>query len=572
MAMRWILLLSAAACGLCADRRNTDIPNTDTRFVMPRYADLKSWQARRESLRRQVAMASGLVPMREKTPLNPVVTGRLERNGYTVEKVALETMPGYWLGGNLYRPRGIPGRHPVILHPHGHWTYGRLENSENCSGPVLASNLARQGFAVFAYDMAGYNDTVQTTHDFGTPREWLWGFHPFALQTWNTIRALDFVESLPDADPARIGITGASGGGTQTFILTAVDGRIQAAVPVNMVSLAMQGGCVCENAPGLRLGTNNAEITALFAPKPMLIVAATGDWTRNVPREEFPGIRGVYALFQKPEAVEAVQFDAPHNYHRQSREAMYAFFAKHFLGREGPVAERGGGAERLQDMLVWHGRPLPAQAKTHEQIFEYWREQFRRGAAAEHDPETLRAWLRSALGAEWPERVSPEGGVLSRPGAGDAVPYKFLEGRGAPALYLAPGGIAEAERSGQVKQWRAEGRPVLLIDAFQTGSAKAARDTSHRHFLTFNVSQDAARAQDAMTALAWLATRGTPEIGAHGAARWWALFAAAASPIKVRMRVEPGEFAGSDGTLLENFNVPGIQRAGGVETALRLLR
>jgi hypothetical protein len=571
MTIRWILLISAAACGLCADRRNTETPDTDTKFVMPQYPDLASWQARRDALRRQIAVASGLVPAREKTPLNPIFAGRLERNGYTVEKVAIETMPGYWLGGNLYRPRA-EGRHPAILHPHGHWTYGRLENSENYSGPALASNLARQGFVVFAYDMVGYNDTIQTAHDFGSPREWLWGFHPLALQTWNSIRALDFLESLPGVDPARIGITGASGGGTQTFILTAVDDRVQAAVPVNMVSLVMQGGCVCENAPGLRLGTNNAEIAALFAPKPMLIVAATGDWTKNVPREEFPGIRAIYSLFQKPDLVEAVQFDAPHNYHRQSREAMYAFFSKRFLGKEGPVAERSGGSEKLQDMLVWHARTLPARAKTHDQIFEYWREQFRKGAAAERDPETLRTWLRTALGAEWPSQVSAEGGVLSRPGAGDAVPYKFYEGSGAPALYLAPGGIAEAEQSERVKQWRAAGKPVLLIDAFQTGSAKAERNTSHRHFLTFNVSRDAARAQDVMTALAWLSKRGAPEIDAQGAARWWALFAAAASPIKVRIWTEPSEFPATDEALLENFNVPGIQRAGGVETALRLLR
>ncbi len=568
--MRWILLL-VAACGLCADRRNTDTPNTDTKFVMPQYADLASWQARREVLRRQVAIASGLVPMREKTPLNPIVAGRLERNGYTVEKVALETMPGYWLGGNLYRPRA-QGRHPAILHPHGHWNYGRLENSENYSAPTLAANMARQGYVVFAYDMVGYNDTIQTVHDFGSAHEWLWGFHPFALQTWNSIRALDFIESLPDVDPARIGITGASGGGTQTFVLTAVDDRIQAAVPVNMVSLIMQGGCTCENAPGLRFATNNAEIAALFAPKPMLLVAATGDWTKNLPRDEFPGIRGVYALFQKPDMIEAVQFDAPHNYHKQSREAMYAFFAKRFLGKEGPVAERTGGPERLQDMLVWHGRALPAHAKTHEQLFEYWRGQFRKGAEQERNAETLRTWLRTTLGAEWPAEVSAEGGVLSRVGSGDAAPYKLLEGKGAPALYLAPGGIEEGEQSARVKQWRAAGRPVLLIDAFQTGSAKADRNASHRHFLTFNVSTDAARAQDVMTALAWLSKRGTPEIDAHGPARWWALFAAAASPVKVKFAAQPGEFPATDEALIDNFNVPGIQRTGGVGTALRLLR
>ena len=155
------------------------------------------------------------------------------------------------------------------------------------SVPLRAIQLARLGFVALTYDMVGYNDTVQTPHDFGSRREQLWSFGSLGLQLWNSIRALDFLESLPDVDPGRLAITGESGGGTQTFLLAAVEDRIRYAVPVNMISAIMQGGGICENAPSLRLGTFNVEIGAMMAPRPMLMIAATGDWTKNTPSEEY---------------------------------------------------------------------------------------------------------------------------------------------------------------------------------------------------------------------------------------------------------------------------------------------
>ena len=182
------------------------------------------------------------------------------------------------------------------------------------------SNLARRGYVVFAWDMVGYNDTLQTPHDFGTPTEALWTFGSLPLQSWNALRALDFVASLDDVDPARIGMAGASGGGTQTFLLAALDDRLSFIAPVNMVSAIMQGGGICENTPRLRIGTNNVEIAAMFAPKPMLLVSATGDWTRNNPTEEFPAIRKIYELYDHPERVANAHQTAPHNFNQFNRE------------------------------------------------------------------------------------------------------------------------------------------------------------------------------------------------------------------------------------------------------------
>src|SRR6266568_8005172 len=318
------------------DARNTSIPDMNTHFQMPVFTSRAEWLEKVAFLRKQILASAGLLPMPEKTPLHAQIFGKIERGDYTVEKVLIATYPGFYLGGNLYRPRGKQGPFPGIVTPHGHWAYGRLENTALASVPARCINLARQGFVVFSYDMVGYNDTNQFPHGdngphLGGPREDLWSVNTMGLQLWDSIRAVDFVSSLPDVDPSRIGATGASGGGTQTFLLMAVDDRVKAAAPVNMVSAIMQGNG-CEEAPNLRVGAFNVMFAAMMAPRPLLLVSATGDWTRNTPREEFPAIRGIYELYDRTANLEMVQIDAPHNYNQQSREAVYRFFGKKILG------------------------------------------------------------------------------------------------------------------------------------------------------------------------------------------------------------------------------------------------
>src|SRR5437870_2634766 len=298
---------------------------------MPVYKTRPEWEARSAKLRRQILFAAGLDPMPERNGLTPQIFGRIENKDYSIEKVLLQTLPGYYLGGNLYRPLGKSGKFPAVLTPHGHWNYGRLEHQELASIPARSINLARQGYVVFAYDMVGYNDTVQTPHAFGNPREQLWLFGPLGLQLWNSMRVVDFLQSLPDVDSEKIAMTGESGGGTQTFLLTAVDDRIKLSAPVNMVSAIMQGGSPCENAPNLRIDTYNVEIAALAAPRPMIIVSSPWDQSRNTPREEYIVIRGIYHLYGKTHDLENVEVEAQHNYNRESREAVYRFFGKHFL-------------------------------------------------------------------------------------------------------------------------------------------------------------------------------------------------------------------------------------------------
>ncbi len=292
-----------------ADSRNTAVPNTDTHFVAKGYKTLAEWEARKAQLRTQILSAAGLMPMWPKNDLHPLVFGRVKNRDCSIEKVLIETLPGYYLAGNLYTPLtpAPAGGYPAVISPHGHWPYGRLENTEISSVPARAINLARQGFVVFAYVMVGYNDTIQTPHDFGdTPKEELWDFGPFGLQLWNSIRAIDFLQGLPDVNGSKIGATGASGGGTQTFVVSAVDDRIRFSAPANMVSLTMQGGGLCENAPNLRIDTNNVEIASMMAPRPMIMAGATGDWTKNMATEEYPAVKSIYELYDK--AAEVAMF------------------------------------------------------------------------------------------------------------------------------------------------------------------------------------------------------------------------------------------------------------------------
>jgi dienelactone hydrolase len=595
------LALAAAAQVPEQDRRNTYLPNVDTRFEAPSYPDRPAWEARAAFLRQQILSAAGLLPLPEKRPLRAEVFGRLDREGYSIEKVLLETYPGLYLGGNLYRPRGRTGRFPAVVSPHGHWTYGRLENQPLASVPARGISLARQGFVVFAYDMVGWNDTTQLPHGFTGPRETLWSINVLGVQLWNGLRAVDFLQSLPDVDPARIAATGASGGGTQTFLLAAVDERVRVAAPVNMISLLMQGGSQCENAPNLRVRANNVELGGLIAPRPLLMVAATGDWTRNTPQEEFPAMQAIYRLLGAESEVESVQFDAPHNYHQASREAVYRFFRERLLGLQGPIAEESFRAEHLEHMLALHGRPLPEDAVDLEAFLEARVQEAEQGTASlrPHDAaslararEAFRERLTFSLLVEQPARADiiseprdklPAGQtlLLGRRSAGDRIAAAWLEPArknpaAAPTLLVHPEGVAwvlssSESSAGFVRRLLDRGVTVLGIDAFQTGHSRAPRDRSDRFFTTYNQTDDAHRVQDILTAIEYLRGRaGSEALNLVGfeIAGVWTYFARALADDRVNLAADLAQFrAGADDDYVSRFFVPGIRKAGDFRAA-----
>ena len=387
------------------DRRLEPLKDLNGYFPFTPCATKDAWAVRAERLRRQLLVATGLWPMPTKTPANAVIHGRVDREGYTVEKVFLESFPGHFVTGNLYRPKGRSGRLPGVLCPHGHWANGRfydagpepirwsiVQGAERfeLSGryPLQARcvTLARMGCVVFHYDMVGYADSVQLPHGPGyrsamsKPDGWGY-FSPQAeahlqnmmgLQTYNSIRALDWFSELPDVDPQRIGVTGASGGGTQTFILCALDPRPAVAFPAVMVGTAMQGGCTCENACLLRVGTGNVEISALIAPRPLGMTAAD-DWTKEIMTKGLPELKQHYRLLGAEDRVMAkplVHF--PHNYNFVSRAVMYLWMNKHLkLGLKEPIVEEDFKPLSREEMSVWNDKhPKPAGGEEVQREYE----------------------------------------------------------------------------------------------------------------------------------------------------------------------------------------------------------
>jgi len=602
--------------GPVQDRRLTAVRHTDSFFSFPVYQSKRDWEDRAKELRRQILVAAGLWPLPEKCPLNAQVFGRIERGGYSVEKVYFESYPGFYVTGNLYRPAGRTGPFPAIACPHGHWGRGRLENTDQGSVPGRCTNFARQGSVVFSYDMVGYNDSKQVDHRFVGTRETLWGIHPLGLQLWNSIRVLDFLSSLPDVDPGRLGCTGASGGGTQTFLLAAVDDRVKVAAPVNMISAHFQGGCLCENAPGLRFGTYNVEFGAMMAPRPLLLVSATGDWTDETPRVEYPAIRSVYELFGAEDKVHYVQIDAGHNYNEASREAVYAWFGRWLLQdaeTEG-FNEEAFKVEEDEDLLVFAGRELPHGALTYEelvnqiisedrQLLEARRPKGRAGLAQFRD--LFVPALEDVLGVEVPE---PNDIAVERTGRtkrssfwverllvgrrcyGDQIPaVMFLpvtSGQTFPATLIvhAEGKAAlidmeRGEPGRMVAGLLERGHAVMTIDPFLIGEynspfERARRERKGNYFTTFNPTDDALRVQDVLTSIVYLQDRWdvrSINVVGLGDAGIWCLLAAG---VKKELGRVAADLAGFDPANEDQWQqrafVPGIRRLGGLRTAAAL--
>lgn len=345
------LLMSVSVFGqspmLCVGHHWTeDEANLKMKEFAATWHDKASWEARADMIRKGIL--EGL--QMDKMPnisgnFNTIITEERVMDGYIIQNIAIESFPGFYITGNLYKPTMKRDKYAAVLSPHGHLKDKRFTHYVQLRCAVLA----RMGAVVFAYDMVGYGECDQVNHKI-----------PIALllQTYNSKRVLDYLLSRPDVDPERIGITGGSGGATQTFVLAAIDDRIKVSVPVVQVSAHFFGGCVCESGMPIHKSathqTNNVEIAALCAPKPLLLVSDGGDWTHNTPRIEYPYIQRVYALYNAEHKAENVHLPLEkHDYGYSKRAAAYNFFGQHLKLSMGNIPYDEGYKEDFVTILPY---------------------------------------------------------------------------------------------------------------------------------------------------------------------------------------------------------------------------
>jgi len=614
------------------DARLLNIRHYDTPVVPRAYKTKAEWLKRAAYLRDQLKLALGLWPEPPRGDLNPVVSGRTERDGYSIENVRFEASPGFFVTGNLYRPHPLPERKlAALLVPHGHWPEGRLVNygPENDSMPGLCINVAQRGMAAFAIDMIGYNDSCQINHQYGKdkPEEHaLWGLSLMGLQAFNATRSVDFLLSLPEVDPKRIAVTGASGGGTQTFILAALDERIALTAPAVMVSSTMQGGCLCENAPALRFDTDNMEIAGLAAPRPQLLISCTGDWTSNTPKVEAPAVTALYKLQNVKQLPVNYHQHADHNYNRRSREALYTFLAaRGFLNGSGEVKENEFTVESNDKLRIFPDRKPPAGGKNDASLTAYrkevataWLEARRpkdaaglkrlRGevlpllkqvlhaqAVEPRDIQVRSVTLKAQKGHTtftrlWFNRKGTGElchGVLVRPAtAAKKAPlviavhsqgsFRIINPADLDCSGPAPAGrnFKSTPHPTPAEAFFERGACVLALDIFEATPLFGARARTATQDLAYNVPSLCNRVQDILTALGW--ARGQKEfskvlLAGYGWAGAWTLLARAlGTGVAKTLADTDGMNTAEDEDYVWRAFAPGLRLAGGLPAAAAL--
>jgi hypothetical protein len=289
------------------------------------YTHREEWEKRKAEIKVCLPGALKLSPLPPRPPSAVILTSKRKYNGYTVENFAIETLPGVYVAGSVYKPLKTKGKHPVMLNPNGHFGGGRYRVDQQ----LRCAAQARMGIISASWDLFAWGESLLqfdgSLHRLSAAN---------TIQTLNAIRILDYLLSLKEADSTRVGITGGSGGGSLTMMLAAIDDRITLSVPVVMLSSHFSGGCPCESGMPAHLcggRTNNVEIAAIFAPKPQLILSDGKDWTSTVPELEYPFLQRLYSFYHAGNHLENNHFaDEGHDYGTSKREALYRFIARHF--------------------------------------------------------------------------------------------------------------------------------------------------------------------------------------------------------------------------------------------------
>lgn len=289
------------------------------------YSNKAEWEARRDTLRKEVRERLGidkLLPLCSKA--KPEYSKIRKFDGYTVQNFRLKTVNGHTVCGSIYAPTS-KGKHPLIICPNGHFSNGRYGKVQQ----LRLGTLARMGAICVDYDLWGWGESAD---EVGSKAHQTSEAH--VMQALNGIRILDWMIQRKDVDTKRIGVNGGSGGGTQTVLLTVLDDRYTAANPVVSVSSWFDGGCPCESGMPIQLaggGTCNAELAAMFAPKPMMLVSDGGDWTSTTPELEYPYLQRIYGFYGAKDKVSNIHLPKErHDFGDNKRNAVYKFFIDTF--------------------------------------------------------------------------------------------------------------------------------------------------------------------------------------------------------------------------------------------------
>ena len=315
--------------------------------------DVPAAARRQAEVRQRVLQLIGGLPD-YRGPLNATVTRTTKRDGFSIDHVLFESLPGYYVTGNLYRPEG-PGPHPAVLMSMGHWDSGKA------AGQLLSSNLARKGFVVLAYDPVGQGERQQAydarvgrsliggateQHFTNGAAAILMGQSVARYFIHDGMRAIDYLVSRSEVDPERIGVTGCSGGGTQTTYIAALDQRVKvAAIACYMNSFrTLFSGSIGDSeqsVPGfLSAGLDQTDYVELFAPKPWLIASTENDFfTPAGARQVFEEAQRWYKLHDVPERVTWIVGPGGHGTPLQVREAIYEWMLRWLRDGRGSARE-----------------------------------------------------------------------------------------------------------------------------------------------------------------------------------------------------------------------------------------
>ncbi len=565
--------------------------HTNTVFPITRFSSREEVEKRRDELQFNLRMAAGLYPWPEKTPLNTKIEDVGDYDGYSVKKIMFESRPGFWSTGNLYLPCPMPVKAPAILNVIGHWWDQRLTRLEAADYPQQLANFTKMGFICLVTDMIGTVDSRQISHHYGKGEKELWLSNGLGIQLWNNIRALDFLCSMPEVDADNIGVTGASGGGSQTLFLSLADDRIKAAAPINMISLHMQGGCQCENAAGLRRHTDNTEMCAMLAPRALFLAGSDGDWTKNLESTELPAVLEAYRQYDAEDMVQHFYQIAPHQYNAKTRRHVYSFFARHLMGKEIIWEEQPIETEELQALTWFRGNGHAPGYGSDDEFFSGHKREIAAATAAlsAEEKRKMLCWITGIRADDYhiiPISAEEKDGVtVSRSvifgGNGEKLPFVKLipadwDGKRV-CLALSSDGKNCLARE-EFRNLLTAGTAVVSGDLFLTGESASCAvtvdgtDSDNAYYTTFNYTADALRAQDAALLIRAAALIGSElTLYADGCAARAAVCALALCDTVKSAKLEGAALKlTSDDEYCRDFFIPGICAAGGLKGCLAL--